>query len=263
MKVSAVNNEKETPIWVDIGMIETEEIIMKKTLAILLFLTMVFTFSACGGKDDLAPSDGDNGPVASQAAPSASQQEAVSTLDNTPEFSTELPDTLAGTKTLAYFQKYASSGAYTTEMKMDVEGMTSVTLSAYDGGNVYTESEVDGMKSITILKDGAMYVLDPASKICMKMATQTGEMQDLFAEEAENYETAVTTGNLDVNGKNCFYEEFTVEGSSVKYCFDGDDLKYMLMDAEGQEVVIEILRMEAGVDKALFEIPGDYTMMDY
>ncbi|WP_148509894.1 hypothetical protein [Hungatella hathewayi] len=236
---------------------------MKKALTILLFLTMALTFSACGGKDNPTPSGGNNSPTASQAAPSTSQQEPASTPDSAPKSPEELPDALMGTKTLAYFQKYASGGAYTTEMKMEVDGMTSVTLSAYDGGNVYTESEVDGMKSITILKDDAMYVLDPASKICMKMAAQTGEMQDLFADEAENYETAVTTGDIEVNGKSCFYEEFTVEGSSVKYCFDGDDLNYMLMDAEGQEAVIEILRMEAGVDKSLFEIPDDYTMMEY
>lgn len=232
---------------------------MKRLFALCLAIAVVLTLAACGDQADPAPS-GD-----STADPGTSQQEesGATTPDSAPESPEELPDALMGTKTLAYFQKYASGGAYTTEMKMEMDGMTSVTLSAYDGESVYTESEVDGMKSITIMKDDFMYVLDPASKTCMKMSAQTGEMQELFADEAENYEIAVTTGDIEVNGKSCFYEEFTVEGSSVKYCFDGDDLKYMLMGTEGQEVVIEILRMEAGVAKSLFEIPDDYTMMEY
>lgn len=219
---------------------------MKKLLALLLALMMVLSLAACGGGDDDKTPAGNN--------PQSSQQNTA--------ISDDAAGALAGTKTMAWFMEYAAGGSYTMESQVEFDGTTTASLNVYDGDRIYTETEAGGITSISIIMDGAMYVLDSASKTCMKMGLEMASMQEMIADEASAYETAVTTGETDVKGGTYFYEEFSVEGESVKYCFDGDELKFMVMEMDGSSYIMEILRMEKGADASLFEIPSDYTVMD-
>ena len=79
---------------------------MKKILAILLSLIMVFSLAACGGGGE-EPTGGEE--VNNQVENQEEQQQE------------EIP--AASTKTLAYFQKFLSGGEYTMEMKTTAEGM--------------------------------------------------------------------------------------------------------------------------------------------
>ena len=169
----------------------------------------------------------------------------------------------AATKTLAYFNDYVSGGAYTMEMKAEYQGVTTTMTSAVKDGMIYSKSEMDGVTSIMIMKDDAQYLLDPAGKTCMKMSVLENSAVEMFAEEAANYETAVSAGTEELNGKTYDYEEFDVEGTSVKYYFDGKDLKYIVTSMEGETYTAEIVSMEKGADNSLFEIPKDYTVYEY
>ena len=86
---------------------------------------------------------------------------------------------------------------------------------------------------------------------------------DMFADEAANYETAAASGETEYNGKTYDYEEFTVEGETVQYLFDGADLKIIKANVMDTESVVEIISLEKGADAALFEIPEDYQMIAY
>ena len=174
-----------------------------------------------------------------------------------------VPEVMSGTKTMEWFMEYASTGSYTMETAYEMEGLNVTSLSVYDGGRVYTETDMDGTKSISILMDDSQYVLDPASKTCIKMSVQTGAMQELVGEAASDYEAALSAGEMEVNGTTCFYEEFSVGGGNVRYCFDGDELKYMITQMEGMEFTMEVLRMEKGADQSVFDIPADYSMMSF
>ena len=88
-------------------------------------------------------------------------------------------------------------------------------------------------------------------------------VQDVFADEAANYETAASSGTTEYNGKSYDYEEFTVEGETVQYLFDGADLKIIKANVMGTESVVEIISLEKGADAKLFEIPEDYQMIAY
>ena len=219
---------------------------MKKLIAILLSLIMVFSLAACGGGGE-EPAGGEE--VNNQVENQEQQQE-------------EIP--AASTKTLAYFQKFLSGGEYTMEMKTTAEGMEMTMKSAYKGDMIYSESEYAGQKSIMVMKDGYQYIIDHSSKTVMKMqVVDNGAVMDMFADEAANYETAAASGEMEYNGKSYDYEEFTVEGETVQYLFDGNDLKIMKANVMGTESIVEIISLEKGADAKLFEIPEDYQMISY
>ena len=212
---------------------------MKKILSCLLII-MMFTLCACGNNandnNEINISNGGNNDV-----------DILS---------------VAGTKTLAFFQKFISGGAYTMEMKTEFEGMTGTVLNMYDGEDIYTESEYGGVKSCMIMKDGYQYVIDHVSKTCIKMQMLNATTGEIFSDEAENYEVAVNTGKTDYNGKTYDYEEFMVEGESVQYLFEGDDLKVIKATVDGTASFIEVVSFKKGVDKSLFEVPVGYSVME-
>ena len=215
---------------------------MKKLIAILLGIIMVFSLAACGGNTE-NPSGGE------EVNNEVQQQE-----EQVPE---------ASTKTLAYFQKFLSGGEYTMEMKTTAEGMTVVVKTSYKGDATYSESEFDGQKSCVLLKDDFQYIIDHNAKTVMKISALEATVQDVFADEAANYETATSSGTTEYNGKSYDYEEFTVEGETVQYLFDGADLKIIKANVMGTESVVEIISLEKGADAKLFEIPEDYQMIAY
>ena len=220
---------------------------MKKLIAILLGVIMVFSLAACGGNTENTTGGEE---VNNQVENQEEQQEE------------KLPE--ASTKTLAYFQKFLSGGEYTMEMKTTAEGMEMTMKSAYKGDMIYSESEYAGQKSIMVMKDGYQYIIDHSSKTVMKMqVVDNGAVMDMFADEAANYETAAASGETEYNGKTYDYEEFTVEGETVQYLFDGNDLKIMKANVMETESIVEILSLEKGADAKLFEIPEDYQMISY
>ena len=219
---------------------------MKKILAILLSLIMVFSLVACGGGGE-EPAGGEE--VNNQVENQEEQQQE------------EIP--AASTKTLAYFQKFLSGGEYTMEMKTTAEGMTVVVKTSYKGDATYSESEFDGQKSCVLLKDDFQYIIDHNAKTVMKISALEATVQDVFADEAANYETAASSGTTEYNGKSYDYEEFTVEGETVQYLFDGADLKIIKANVMGTESIVEIISLEKGADAKLFEIPEDYQMIAY
>ena len=220
---------------------------MKKLIAILLGVIMVFSLAACGGNTE-KPSGGEE--VNNQVENQIKQQQEE-----------QIPE--ASTKTLAYFQKFLSGGEYTMEMKTTAEGMTVVVKTSYKGDATYSESEFDGQKSCVLMKDNFQYIIDHNAKTVMKISALEATVQDIFADEAANYETAVSSGETEYSGKSYDYEEFTVEGETVQYLFDGADLKIIKANVMGTESIVEIISLEKGADEKLFEIPEDYQMIAY
>lgn len=211
---------------------------MKKIYMLLLAMMMALSITACGS------SDGGTGETDTAAQQSGEE-------------------TVAATKTLAYFNEYVSGGSYTMEMKTEYEGIETTNKSASKDDMLYTESDMNGTQSIMIMRDGYQYILDPSSKTCVKMSLDMASTTEMFADEAANYETAVTTGTEEINGASYDYEEFEVEGASVKYYFDGKALKYISTVMEGETYLMEIVSMEKGADASLFDIPADYTVVEY
>ena len=212
---------------------------MKKLLSILLALTLLCSLAACGVGSE-TPSD------------TPAEQEQVPALPH------------AGTKTLSCFQEFLSGGEYTMVMKTVMEGMEITATSACKGDMLYTESDMGGIQSVMVMRDGFQYIIDHAAKTVLKtQAVDTGAVMDMFSDEAANYEVTAAEGTMEHNGKTYDYEEFTVEGETVQYLFDGDELKIIKANVMGTESIVEIISLEKGADGKLFEIPEDYQMIAY
>ena len=173
-------------------------------------------------------------------------------------------NSVSSTKTLAYFNDYLSGGEYTMEMKTTVQGIEVISKNAFKDDMMYSESDMDGMKSVMVMRDGYQYIVENSSKMVLKtQVADNGAVMDMFADEAANYETAAASGETEYNGKTYDYEEFTVEGETVQYLFDGNDLKIMKANVMETESIVEIISLEKGADAKLFEIPEDYQMIAY
>jgi len=233
--------------------------ILSKALTGLMVIILAFSLAACGGDK--------NADEATQSVTEKVENAAdAETAEEEKEIEIDEVVNIIGTKTMAYFHKYLLDGAYTMESRYEMDGMEVISLSAVDGNKMYSKTETNGMESIMILTEDAQYILDSASKIAIKMSVGVDgglDMQEMFAEEEENYEVAVSTGDIEIDGEKYFYEEFNVEDSLVKYCFDGDEMKYIISEMGEDLYTMEIISMKKGADAKLFELPNGYEIMTF
>ncbi len=166
-----------------------------------------------------------------------------------------------GTKTGKFYSQFADGKMY---MKYEtvVEGMAMTVISAIKGDKVYSESIIDGVSSGTTIMDGEkMYIIDHASKMVITMALGENAMTiaNTIVEEGDVDMGDLVKGTKEIDGKKYDTEEWIVDGVSNVMCFDGNDLKYIISEDSGMEMVIKVVEISNKVDDKLFEIPSGYT----
>ena len=169
-----------------------------------------------------------------------------------------------GTKTGRFYSRFADGRMY-MEYEMEMEGQVMSMISATNGEKNYSETRMSGGAVSASVMDGeTMYVIDHASKMVIKMSlgASAQNIAGAVLEESDVDMGTFTTGTKEIDGKTYDTEELTVEGATAIYCFDGDDLAYIISSFEGQEAVMKIVEATDKVDDSLFEIPADYTMME-
>ena len=247
---------------------------MKKILALLLTLALIFSLAACGGgDDDKTPSNDDKTPSSS-----GQQQQNTPAPDpgtNKPDEPDETPvpdedgdpidlSGYLGTKTGRFYSQFADGRMY-MEYEMEMEGQTMTMISATDGDRTYSETKMGGTSmGVSIMIGEDMYTIDHAGKMVIKMSlgTDTQTIAGAVLEESDVDMGDYKTGTREIDGKTYDTEEWIVEGASSIMCFDGDDLAYMIGAFQGEEVVLKIIQVSDDVDDSLFEIPDDYTLME-
>ena len=247
---------------------------MKKIFALLLAMMMLLFLAACGGGgDEKTPSNEDK-------TPSSSQQQEQNTPDPDPaEDEPEAPDETPvpdadsdpidlrgylGTKTGRFYSQFADGRMY-MEYETEMEGQTMTMISATDGDRTYSETRMgDTSMGVSIMIGEDMYTIDHASKMVIKMSlgADTQTIAGAVLEESDVDMGDYKTGTREIDGKTYDTEEWIVEGAASIFCFDGDDLAYMIGAFEGEEMVMKIVEATDKVDDSLFEIPEDYTMME-
>jgi len=169
-----------------------------------------------------------------------------------------------GTKTGKFYSRFADGRMY-MEYEMEMEGQVMSMISATNGERTYSETKMGGASlGVNIMVGEDMYTIDHASKMVIKMSLQANAQTIASAvlEESDVDMGGFQTGTREIDGKTYDTEELIVEGASAIYCFDGDDLAYIISSFEGQEAVMKIVEATNKVDDSLFEIPTDYTMME-
>lgn len=169
-----------------------------------------------------------------------------------------------GTKTGKFYSRFADGRMY-MEYETEMEGQVISVISASNGDRTYSETKMGGASlGVNIMVGEDMYTIDHASKMVIKMSLQANAQTIAGAvlEESDVDMGTFTTGTKEIDGKIYDTEELTVEGATVIYCFDGDDLVYIISSFEGQEAVMKIVEATDKVDDSLFVIPEDYTVME-
>lgn len=219
--------------------------LFKLTLLILLVCTLVFTITGCGKKEE-----------------------------NTNNGGTSTVETNGKSKTYNTFNKIKKDFVISMEGKADFgEGEEEMSLTmAVKGQNICMDIEADGERATIIYKDNITYVISHEEKMYMAMEGKDEDSFDMddmpifSEEELKELETAdYTTGKETIDGKEYDYEEYKYEGDGTteRYYFSGNDLKYIKSTSEDGEVeLMKVNKISADVDDSLFAIPSDYQKIE-
>lgn len=244
---------------------------MKKLFALLFALVMVLSLAACGGNDTPDPSgSSDNTPSSSEQPSETPGHGEDETPDNTGD--DENPDKEEESKTLAFFRKYLA-GSYTLELDYygkqlndethETETVASTGLIVGQGEKRYRR--VNGTITLEYLVDGEYeYELFADSKFAAKKEFRIPNTGITFyaafaLEESDYYDMLGSVKTKEIRGKVYTCEAFNLKNTCT-YCYDGDTLVYILVDAGGIEYLVGVKSISTDVDTSLLEIPADYTV---
>ncbi len=224
---------------------------MKKLFAILLAGVMVFSLASCGG-----------GETPPEETPEASVEDSVSEVP--PE------ENIEESKTLKLFNDMIGE-SYTMKSELyekftEEKRVGSTTLTVFDGDKSYTEvtSYVGdvGVSMKILVMDGYQYMIDDESRTVMKSPYREDKTNiEMFVEDESFYTDMLgEPETYEVFGEKFYSEEFSGMGESIRYCYDKDELKYIISESGGVEFIMGVLELSKGADASYFELPEDYTV---
>lgn len=171
-------------------------------------------------------------------------------------------------KTLEFFKTHFDSQEYTMTLKTTDEetGSDSVVTIGIKGDIYYTDDNSAGNHSTVFYKDGQTTTISHDNKTYYINTTD-----DEMSQSNEKFSSSdfagkeFSTGTETIDGKKYYCEEFNDEYGTARYCFDGDDLKYMVnVNSEtGKNTYIEITDIKPSFDESLLTIPEGYEALDY
>ena len=233
---------------------------MKRLATILLTLFLCAALCCCGAPQQSATEP--EGTIAPEAAQTPTGSAVPSAPASAPSASSEAPDgKLTQSKTYQYLST-RTSGDYTVKLRTQTDaGTRTATNAVVDGRTVYSDIETDNGRFTNFEKDGKNYTVmhDTQTYLVTDAANVTQEEAGSNAlYEAGHLGEPAAEGTVSIDGAEYAYEQFSVDGASVRYCFDGGDLRYILTDENGTETRLEVLSITGEVSPSLFHIPDGY-----
>jgi len=222
---------------------------MKKLFSLLLAICMVFAFNSCGKQ----PVNKSNKDTAKKKSIVTSEKASANTTS------------VKKSKTYENFLKIVSGDTFLVTMKIGDQDTASTLTSAKKDGKLYNDVLSPKGNFTTITKENKNYILLKDKKtFTVSAATADGSSapdmskKDMFDTKA--YDTLnFTTGKTEIDGKSYDYEEYFKSGITLRYCFIGDQLKYMIMtSSDGKVSKVEFLKVTNDVPDTLFDVPSDY-----
>lgn len=220
---------------------------MKKFLQLLLtvFLISSMFFTGCGGSDT-----SQSEPAGEALGEEPADTAKVNTEGMGDLLSSAYVDIM---KNNEYLMKYKFTMDFNGQ-SMEVEA----TL-AKKGDDMAMSSDMTGAETTTIIKEDKVYMIDHNSKT-VTVFPQTDETAASMESGSIDMEGVTYLGTGKEDG--LVYEEYSTDGSNVKYYFDGKDLVKMAVTVEGQTMVMEILEISKDVPGSMFEIPSGYEVIE-
>lgn len=168
-------------------------------------------------------------------------------------------------KVASFFNTYFDDGKYLLKFKSwsdSGENMTCVM--GVDGENYYLEYETTEGKQVLFVKDNKSYgILDDLKSYVVEDIDENAKMQDDFNSKdiiGKTYEIC----EEEIGEKVYQCEKFVSEsGEENHYCFEEDNLKYIVTKANDAKVYLEILSVSDDIPHTYFEIPEGYEKIEY
>jgi len=238
---------------------------------ISLSVILCFLLSGCAGNQDtLKPAD--QGTTQQEpsppAAPSTEEKEAQipsneseePTQENSdsPEDSNEpiiIPEAV-GDRLAKTYSDMMASGKYFMKYRMNTDGETITAEIAYNGDDIATKTVASGIETRMVIKDNKLYMIDSSTRTGMVMSSEDYEGEEDDVDYAGL--VFVKDGQGNFLGQTLPYEEYSVDGTIIKYFFEGKKLAGMEMNYEGMIQVLEILELSKSIPSDMFDIPKDY-----
>ena len=265
---------------------------MKKFLAITLAFLMILGLVACGQQKQASqapvappvPSTGSGTDSAAGSQPSSAPQtgpvqsatvegskDAAPASDApTPELPVQAApaQTAAASRMVAWFDRYLADGEFSMDMEIkDVDEIEKISI-FIKGGNMYASLSSDGELMAMLKNSDGYYVLIPGEK--MGFSASPDEAEDDFIEFFEDFDrdSQFSSGQMDVDGKSYYYEEFKEVDEDgkpylIRYCFDGDELVYAVDIEDADQDTVKFSNVQDKVDDSVFVIPSDYSIMSF
>ncbi|MCR3956480.1 MAG: hypothetical protein NUK57_09295 [Gudongella sp.] len=155
---------------------------------------------------------------------------------------------------------------YRTITTIEGQEYEATITTAVDGDNFATVFDSDLANSTTIQKDGMLYMVMHDQKMVMVFPEDTDQAAEFDMNENEVLETDgmeySQSGSSEFMGETRRFEEYKVEGGTIRYYFDDADLIGMEMTGPDYESTWHIEEFSDSVDMSLFDIPEDYTTFE-
>jgi hypothetical protein len=222
----------------------------RKLLTVIGYICALTLIASCGSKTDTPT------PTAAPSSTSAPTSPANPTIPSTTDILSQK------------FVDIMKDGKYTMTMKIfatvngELEDVMETTMSM-DGTAMASKIELgDSMTMSTVIKDGKMYLISHDMKTVMVMDASKQVPTDTPQAPEIKLDGIVYKGKgkADFLGKMLDYEEYTTDGGSVRYFFEGNELKGMENSFENMKTLMEISKLTDTVDDSMFIIPSDYKV---
>lgn len=155
---------------------------------------------------------------------------------------------------------------YRTITNIEGQEYEATVTTAVDGDNFATVFNSELANSTTIQMDGKLYLVMHDQRMVMVFPEDTDQAAEFDANENEVLETDgmeyTQSGTSEFMGETRRYEEYVVEGGTIRYYFDDEELIGMEMKGSDYESIWYVEDFRDSVDMSLFKVPEDYTIFE-
>ncbi len=241
---------------------------LKHTVACLLTIWLLLSLTAC----DIVSTLSSLSEMIPEESASYDTNAATEPIQN--DDSPKIEDS----KTLALFREILADGEYTLiynahSPNLDDSGTFSTDVSTYNvravsGDKIFKEqsSPSFGVSATKLILGEYIYGFFPESKMIIKEKyypkREENSDMDTFGDGEDDYYNMVGDATeRTVWGQSYYCEHFAFDAKSVDYLYDGDTLRFIISEAGGFEVLLDILTISGDADDTYFEFPDGYTVV--
>ena len=235
----------------------------KRISTLVLLIVFVLMISACSNQDSKPQESLESKDIIIEDEDS----DEVDTDEAVAEETGELEGKILSSKSIDIMQSDRYTMKFKTIGNFDGEDMEMVMTTVVADGQIAMIMESPMGKITNIQKEDKMYVVMHDQKMVMVSGIPEGLQDDPGVSSFEIDEMVNEEMEYLGSGKGVFlgnertYEEYRVEGATMRYYFDGEELDGMEVTSDEVTATIDIEFLGNEVDMSVFEIPEDYMKM--